>query len=45
MTLCYQTAGAVAMYRQHPLQRAMRDVLAATQHFALERRDMPLLER
>ena len=35
VTLCYQTAGAIAMYRQHPLQRAMRDVLAATQHFAL----------
>ncbi|MFL6160655.1 MAG: acyl-CoA dehydrogenase family protein [Jatrophihabitantaceae bacterium] len=35
VTLCYQTAGTVAMYRQHPLQRALRDVLAAVQHFAL----------
>jgi alkylation response protein AidB-like acyl-CoA dehydrogenase len=35
VTLCYQTAGTVAMYRQHPLQRAVRDVLAASQHFAL----------
>jgi alkylation response protein AidB-like acyl-CoA dehydrogenase len=35
VTLCYQTAGTVAVYRQHPLQRLVRDVLAATQHFAL----------
>jgi alkylation response protein AidB-like acyl-CoA dehydrogenase len=35
VTLCYQTAGTVAMYRSHPLQRALRDVLAAAQHFAL----------
>ena len=35
VTLCYQTAGTVAVYRQHPLQRAVRDVLAAAQHFAL----------
>jgi alkylation response protein AidB-like acyl-CoA dehydrogenase len=35
VTLCYQTAGAIAMYQQHPLQRLLRDVLAATQHFAL----------
>jgi alkylation response protein AidB-like acyl-CoA dehydrogenase len=35
VTLCYQTAGSVAMYRSHPLQRALRDVLAAAQHFAL----------
>ena len=35
VTLCYQTAGTVAMYREHPLQRAVRDVLAASQHFAL----------
>lgn len=35
VTLCYQTAGTVAMYRDHPLQRAVRDVLAASQHFAL----------
>jgi indole-3-acetate monooxygenase len=35
VTLCYQTAGTVALYRPHPLQRALRDVLAAAQHFAL----------
>jgi len=35
VTLCYRTAGAVAMYRDHPLQRAVRDVLDAHQHFAL----------
>jgi alkylation response protein AidB-like acyl-CoA dehydrogenase len=35
VTLCYQTAGTVALYRQHPLQRLVRDVLAAAQHFAL----------
>jgi indole-3-acetate monooxygenase len=35
VTLCYQTAGTVAMYRSSPLQRTLRDVLAAAQHFAL----------
>jgi len=35
VTLCYQTAGTVAIYREHPLQRLVRDVLAAAQHFAL----------
>jgi len=35
VTLCYQTAGTVALYRQHALQRLVRDVLAAAQHFAL----------
>ncbi len=35
VTLCYQNAGTIAIYREHPLQRAMRDVLTACQHFAL----------
>jgi alkylation response protein AidB-like acyl-CoA dehydrogenase len=33
--LCYRSAGATALYRTSPLQRALRDVNAATQHYAL----------
>lgn len=33
--LCYRTAGSAALYRTSPLQRALRDVNAATQHYAL----------
>lgn len=33
--LCYRSAGATALYRSSPLQRALRDVNAATQHYAL----------
>jgi len=42
VTLCYQTAGTVAVYRQHPLQRAVRDVLAASQHYALSEQGFTL---
>jgi len=42
ITLCYQTAGTTAMYWQHPLQRAVRDVLAASQHFALSAQGLTL---
>ena len=33
--LCYRSAGTTALYRSSPLQRALRDVNAATQHYAL----------
>ena len=45
VTLCYQTAGTVAIYRDHPLQRAMRDVLAAVQHFALSAQSFSIAGR
>lgn len=35
ITLCYQTAGTAAMATSHPLQRCLRDALAAGQHYAL----------
>ncbi len=33
--LCYQAAGATAVYRGHPLQRLLRDAHVATAHWAL----------
>ncbi len=33
--LCYRSAGSTALYASSPLQRALRDVNAATQHYAL----------
>jgi alkylation response protein AidB-like acyl-CoA dehydrogenase len=33
--LCYRSAGSTALYRSSALQRALRDVNAATQHYAL----------
>ncbi len=33
--LCYRNAGSTALYRSSPLQRLLRDVNAATQHYAL----------
>jgi alkylation response protein AidB-like acyl-CoA dehydrogenase len=33
--LCYSSAGSTALYRSSALQRALRDVNAATQHYAL----------
>jgi len=45
VTLCYQTAGAVAIYQHHPLQRAIRDVLAAAQHFALSNQGFAIAGR
>jgi alkylation response protein AidB-like acyl-CoA dehydrogenase len=33
--LCYRSSGASGLYRSSPLQRALRDVNAATQHYAL----------
>lgn len=35
ITLCYQTAGTPALELSHPLQRCLRDVLTASQHYAL----------
>jgi len=45
VTLCYQTAGTVALYQQHPLQRLVRDVLAAAQHFALSTQSFAIAGR
>jgi hypothetical protein len=33
--IVYTAAGAHANYRKSPLQRALRDIHAATQHFAI----------
>lgn len=33
--LCYRNAGATALHRAHPLQRLLRDVNAATQHYGI----------
>jgi indole-3-acetate monooxygenase len=35
VALCYHSGGSTALYRSSPLQRALRDVNAATQHYAL----------
>lgn len=33
--LCYRTAGSTALYHSSPLQRLLRDVNAATQHYGI----------
>ncbi|MEO6501550.1 MAG: acyl-CoA dehydrogenase family protein [Jatrophihabitantaceae bacterium] len=33
--LCYRSAGSTALYRSNPLQRLLRDVNAATQHYGI----------
>ena len=33
--LCYRSAGSTALYQSHPLQRLLRDVNAATQHYGI----------
>ncbi|MEO7262430.1 MAG: acyl-CoA dehydrogenase family protein [Jatrophihabitantaceae bacterium] len=33
--LCYRAAGSTALYRNSPLQRLLRDVNAATQHYGI----------
>ena len=33
--LCYRSAGSTALYRSNPLQRVLRDVNAATQHYGI----------
>lgn len=35
VSLCFQSAGSVAIYADSPLQRALRDVHTTTQHYAL----------
>ncbi|MGI8666574.1 MAG: acyl-CoA dehydrogenase family protein [Jatrophihabitans sp.] len=45
VSLCYRTAGAVAIHRDSPLQRALRDVHTATQHYALSGRGYDLAGR
>ena len=33
--LCYRSAGSTALHQRHPLQRLLRDVNAATQHYGI----------
>jgi alkylation response protein AidB-like acyl-CoA dehydrogenase len=45
VTLCYQTAGGVAIHRDNPLQRALRDVLTCGQHYALSQQGYAIVGR
>jgi alkylation response protein AidB-like acyl-CoA dehydrogenase len=43
--LCYRSAGATALYQSHPLQRVLRDVNAATQHYGISQAGYELAGR